>query len=386
MKYLLTSFLCTLLAPSLSADVYDDIQPGEWKQVSLNTLQDVDPADDPAINLNHPNRPTWSGKEGLSGVFNDWTGGAFSPAWGNLGGLFAWGGGHQGYYGGEVYVFDIERRRWERLTDPVHGQVCDDVTGQTQDGAPCASHSEDSLEYHPPSNSFVVLSSEINNLGGYYTSRVHLLDLDTLTWTLKNVVNEGKNARTSIYDPSRDLFWSLGIGVVKLSSFDPDGNSNKGEWTTHGSSFATPSSMISEYDPVRDLMIVHNRIDDELWAFDLGNPDKQKIILNSQGDLECLEYTRPAIVWNPDEALFVVWGNTLGTIPATDVCTVAPPPGDWRKEPWIWTRIPASPATATPGINHNGVYSKFRYVPSKKVFVVGTNYYGDVYAYRLGKR
>ena len=59
---------------------------------------------------------SYSAVEGVSGVIDDWCGGAFASGFGTLGGLVVWGGGHNGYFGSELYVFDLESQLWVRHT------------------------------------------------------------------------------------------------------------------------------------------------------------------------------------------------------------------------------------------------------------------------------
>ena len=70
---------------------YDDLVPGQWAVVSSNTIQDLDPC---------PTRDcSYSAVEGVSAVINDWCGGVLASGFGTLGGIVAWGGGHNGYFG-----------------------------------------------------------------------------------------------------------------------------------------------------------------------------------------------------------------------------------------------------------------------------------------------
>src|SRR5262245_18766455 len=91
-----------LEAPAWAIEPYDSLVPGRWTVVSTNTIHDVDPC---------PKRDcSYSANEGVAGVINDWNGGVFASGYGAYGGLVAWGGGHMGYFGSEIYVFDVGAR------------------------------------------------------------------------------------------------------------------------------------------------------------------------------------------------------------------------------------------------------------------------------------
>jgi hypothetical protein len=88
--------------------------PGQIKTVSLNTISSfgVNPCASGNFGC------FYSGAEGHEGMF-DWVGGQYIEGVGLYGKLAAGpGGGHDAYYGNEVYEFDFETRLWTRLMDP----------------------------------------------------------------------------------------------------------------------------------------------------------------------------------------------------------------------------------------------------------------------------
>src|SRR5688572_1811488 len=95
-----------------------EMQPGTWRAIGLNTISDVDPRDDSSANPNYPNSPPWAGETGQQSVTIAWNGGALATGYpaGGKGSLIAWGGGHRDYYGNEVYAFDLGAQRWSRLS------------------------------------------------------------------------------------------------------------------------------------------------------------------------------------------------------------------------------------------------------------------------------
>ena len=91
-------------------DWVQSIAPGTWQAVSLNKIADVDPAKDPDVNPNYPNSPPWNGATGQRAVIGAWGGGAYATKQGNKGTYLIFGGGHNDYYGSEVYGVDMETR------------------------------------------------------------------------------------------------------------------------------------------------------------------------------------------------------------------------------------------------------------------------------------
>lgn len=69
--------LVTWVSSAAAQTLYDDLEPGRWTVISLNTIDDVDPC--PSQDC------SYSAVEGISGVIDDWCGGAFATRFGELG-------------------------------------------------------------------------------------------------------------------------------------------------------------------------------------------------------------------------------------------------------------------------------------------------------------
>ncbi|MEM9191844.1 MAG: DUF2625 family protein, partial [Myxococcota bacterium] len=141
----------------------DDLPAGQWMVISNNTLRDVMACPDGGC--------PYRGNTGIKSVMRAWCGGAFATQLGAFGSLIAFGGGHADYYGNEVYAFDIATGLWSRVSEPYDGgtEACIEATGSYPDGTPCPPHTYDGVEYDPGTNAFVLLGSEANNRGGYYS-------------------------------------------------------------------------------------------------------------------------------------------------------------------------------------------------------------------------
>jgi len=86
---------------------------GSIANVSLNAMSDVNPC--PANNC------SYSGVTKQGSEYND-TGVVYAPKLGAMGSIICTGGGHNDYYGNEVYRYDIATRLFSRITEP-HGVV-----------------------------------------------------------------------------------------------------------------------------------------------------------------------------------------------------------------------------------------------------------------------
>jgi hypothetical protein len=352
----------------------DSLPAGTWYDVPNSRMSTVDPC--PAANC------SYSGNEGQSGVMNDWSGGAFATGYGTQGGLVIFGGGHNGYLGNEVYVFDVAQLKWVRLTSPLDNPTCNYDEGELQDGSPCAAHTYDYVQYHPKTNSFVELgSTSLENVGGGGSPRVHLLNLATKQWRrgARRANFNDQTGSSTAYDPNRDVFWFLGPFNNYFDSYDPNANGGSGAWTQY-QQFNIEIDAVADIDPTRDLyVVVEGRVSHSLYVFDLKNPSQPPVKVQTSGDTTVQNSAGNGFGWDPVAGAFIGWAG------GTSVYKLTPPSGDWRTGTWIWTRLdPASGNSANPGAkNPANTYSRWRYVPSVNAWIIANSTSSDVFFYKL---
>src|SRR5690242_15119827 len=94
-----------------------------------------------------PDIPEIHGVEGCRAIIDDW-GSALADTKRNR--LVLWGGGHNGYFGNEIYALDLQALALRRLTEPSTGsslsnlQTCPEAF---TDGTPNARHDYNGLQY-----------------------------------------------------------------------------------------------------------------------------------------------------------------------------------------------------------------------------------------------
>jgi|GEM_PF-5291945 len=375
-RTVVAGWLVTFAAAANAAPDWNALQPGRWAVVSENTIRDLDPC---------PQRDcSYSAVEGLSGLIDDWCGGAFASRYGRFGGLVTWGGGHNGYFGSELYVFDLDSGRWLRRTDPyddgsssVAARCSDD--GVYPDGSACPTHTYDQVDYHAATNRFVIIGGTPDPVcGGCVDDRVHLFDFDDGTWHLgARKPSALMYAGATGYDEKRDVFWLLSAYTRGFSKYDP----NTDAWSEYGT-VDTPFEIDGAglVDPERDLFLfLDSRGTGRLYAIPLADPSGGLVELRTEGDREIQE-AGSALGFErvPQEDCVVAWYD------GAEVYVLRPPEGDWATGVWRWTRVPPDASnTVVPRRNPNGTYGRFRYAPSVNAFVLVSAYDGPVWAYRL---
>ena len=184
---------------------------------------------------------------------------------------------------------------------------------------------------------------------------------------------------STAYDPNRDVFWVLPAYNQKFASFDPDANAGLGAWTQYEDDNIEIDA-VSAVDPSRDLFVtVDGRGTHRVRVHDLADPSAAPVFVTSAGATAPEQDSAFGFEWDPVSGAFVAW---LG---GTSVYTLTPPAGDWKAGTWTWAQVAAAPTnTVTPTApNGNGTYSRWRYVPSKNVFLVVNRTSDNVFAYKF---
>lgn len=355
----------------------------QWGTISKNTLADVNPCPQQDC--------AWSAGEGQAGVVNDWTGGAFASEEGGLGGLVYWGGGHGGYYGNEVYFFDLETLLWERRSEPTDGQTPGDAssygvdlsTGLWWDGNPVPTHTYDGVSYHPGSNRFMLLTTSDTPAqpwvpADFVQPYAVSFGFDDGAWASGTSARQAPGTSgfmSSAYDQARDLFWVWSYPDGTFSSYDPGADT----WQSYPQGFLTNLDHVSAVHPGLDLYVtLEFRTSGNVYVHQLDDPNAPEIVVQTQGDTGIESSGALGFEWVEALDAFVAWRG------GQSVYALRPPAGDWQSEPWVWTEIVGT--GANPGAGpRTGVYSKFQYAPSVGVALIAPSVGANVFAIRLAE-
>ena len=354
--------LSTAEARKSPPNAIDSLQPGEWFEVPNSQMKALDP--DPSRTA------SYSAVEGVYAVMNDWSGGAYDSQRDRL---IVWGGGHGGYAGNEIYVFDVNALAWQRLTNPSDPPATD--VPYAPDGGPCSRHTYNYLQYLPaPADRFCTFGG-----AGFYqtgqtgTQHVDAFNFGTSAWeTGKFADTPANNLIGSItaFDPVTGHLWQHGGLSSWLVEFDPLANA----WTAHGDQWNgtyLDYYKTADIDPKRrKLVAVGNG---EVWSWDIaatGTITGTK--LTTTGATGILSSNSTGFVYDAAIDQFVAWSG------GANVYTLS-------LDTLVWSQVtPAATNTVIPtGPNSNGTFGRFRYIPSKNAFVVVNAVDQDVFVYKL---
>ena len=336
--------------PAVPEDALTSLAVGEWYEFPNSYLADV-AADS--------SRWPWLGwGERIGGIVNDWSSGALDTTRDRL--YIGPAGGHRGYYGNEVYAFDLRATppAWQRLTDPdpvIEGDEC-----PRDPGLPCGIHTYDGLEYLPPPfDRFAQL--------GWDGQRAFMLNLTTNRWESQpDFLMRGRTGASAAYDPFQRVLWYNDPQGLGFYAWDIE----TGHWTMRGHGSRTYAHT-AIFDPERREVVAVGHGNTLTLGTGLGATLGERSVITTTGAREVEDANVPGLEYDPSTHRIVAW------IGGRDVYVL-------DLETRVWTR--QSGVGTDPGIpNINGTFGRFRYVPDLNVYVLMNEVRRNVFAYRFSE-
>ncbi len=341
--------MLALPAP-VAAGPLEDLKPGEWYEVPDSHLDAVKPNPVP------PGNP--------QAVMDAWSGGAFD---GKRGRLLVWGGGHGDYSGNELYAFDVESLKWSRLSAASTDVGGDEKSGTYPDGLPRSRHTYNSIQYLPGIDRFCAFGAAgMYPSGQLGTARTDCFDFATSKWVRMADTKTNGIANFSAYDPVSGALWA---GKGTLTRFDP-ANDSWGKQTEFDNDIEWTNYLTLEADPDRRLLVAVGA--GHTYTYDISNtvgPIVPKA-LATKGDTTIEAAGGPGLAYDPVGKRITGWAGG-GDVFTLDI-------GDNR-----WTRHARTGGATPTAANANCTYGRFRYVPSKHVFIAVNRTAENVFFYKL---
>lgn len=335
---------------------------------------------------------------GQYSVVRAWAGGAFATGYGTYGSLVMWNGGHDNYYGNEVYAFDMATRDWNRLTDPyptpgfpISEGWWPAHTGHPN-GSPSVPHTYDTLTYDASRNSLWSMRRQSNNGGSADPPSASRFDFATLQWTRGTW---GTSAGTfaaggwSSYDAGRDLILMHGGGGLSVSdtliTFTPaTGAFATVAISSSGHSDLAQTDGVADYSTTDDFhAIVRGSNGATVYGIPGASLGTTRVALTTSGtgptgDSHGWQWSalRESFIRYPTNGSSVYQLTKSGT-------------GAWQSSTWVWSLLTTASTNAPEDMEANGCYSKFQLVQYGTVEMAvvvkrtGDTGTGAVYAFRL---
>jgi hypothetical protein len=335
--------------------------PAGWYEIPNTTLQAVAP--DPTTYADI------QAVEGASCVIGCWGGGFADTARDRL---VVWGGGHDGYFGNEVYALDLGARTLLRLTDPSTGSALADLNACPEtysDGRPAARHTYNGPQYLPGEDLYFMAGAGLPPCGNF-SDGVWTFDPKVLSWTSQDPSGgpnpeENGSVPQEATDPNTGLIYEVEANTGVFWSYDLSGNawSNLGNVTACSALDATTA-----IDPLRHLYFCIGNGGFNKITIPPGGPYVATDLSSAAGCSVLVNASAPGFAYDSARNAMVGWqgGNAVYVYDAdTNSCTAQ------------------SYAGGPPAQSQSGTYGRWRYFPNLDVFALVNDWSQNAYTLRL---
>ncbi len=325
-----------------------------WIEVPNSALMRVAPKHDQF-------RETWA-VCGPASVVMAWCGAALDTKrdW-----LVIWGGGHADYHGNELYAFDVQKLAWQRLTDPFPNPVNDREVNA--DGTPNSRHTYGGLAYLAHADRFFGLGGSLAGVGFAKCDRTWTYDFDARKWEDRQPGGKlpgGGFCLGCAYDPvSKKLFF--GSEHNGLFTYDYDRNT----WVQLDKEPVDGLGLT--VDTKRKLLVGAGR--GRLVLYDIGGNNFKQQNLKIPGGEDVVRAGNAAgLDYDPVSDRIAGWAAWAPEkVYALDL--------DAKR--WEVRQAKGGPKIAS--FARNGVFGRWRYVPSVNAFIAVSDANANVFFYKF---
>ncbi len=354
-----------------------DLPPHTWFEAPNSHMREVCAPDSARV----------SGVVGCAAVVSAWSSGVYDPIHRRM---IVWGGGHDDYWGNELYGFDLRSGTWSRLTEPSvvpEGETSITFFNQDPlpDGKPVSRHTYDGVEFIEHLGKLWGLGGSRARDGGG-TNITWMYD-ESAGWT-QHASGPGGYTFAMAYDPGSRKVLVNTTESMRIYDIDTD------TWTTVPGFGYTPlwpryvgGDRTGIVDPSRGLYwVVGNRMV-LVWDIAEGRPVTDDWVTTGGGDYTNADRVLP----NYPAQLFESGGGNIYNVnapgfdydSATDAIVAWPNQGApyaLNLQTRVWTE--GSPDGAPTSRNSGGTYGRWRYVAAYNVFVLVNSVDENVYFYK----
>lgn len=300
--------------------------------------------------------PQVSGAWGCPAITGAWNGGVFDTKRNRL---IIWGGGHNDYYGNELYALNLDTQTVERLNSPglPTASSCQEaIANGTQ---PNSRHTYDGIEYIPTLDRMFVFSGSLACSQGWFGDETWMFDFTTMGWsrvTPTGTLPRGEAGMMTAFDPVTGLIFLH--DRLHLYSFDPS-TSRYTRLST--SAVSLGYHMVAAVDPKRRKFVIvgYDRDDGggRVYAYDIGPGSSYTLQrISTTGSTSIINDFYPGVEYDPVGDRFVAWGEGA----RNNVFHL-----NFDTRVWTTTSFTGGPVPVG-----NGTHGRFRYSPKDGVFVL----------------
>jgi hypothetical protein len=315
--------------------------------------------------------PTVETVQGCNAVITSWSGGAFDGAQHEM---LLFGGGHNDYWGNEVYGFDLASGSWKTLRKATTLAGGHAPTEPMYDGTPDSRHTYDGLIYIEQFQQLMAWGGA-SAPSGFSVNTAWMFDPVGGAWTPRSPTpgdQDGHFFMGSAYDSvTGHVFVRDEQGIWE---YDPGADS----WTwlvNYGYAPYYPTYSTSNYRRAvvapqkRLLYALGGKLASgapDVVVFDIAQGKDVTSTVTMAGDVSTIAASGPGLDFDRAANELVAWSG--GAVAIMDLTTTT------------WTRGTATSAPATPV--SQGTYGRFRYIPYLNVFILVNEPTENVHFYK----
>ncbi len=291
-------------------------------------------------------------------VTGAWSGGALDS---KRNSLYMWGGGHNDYYGNEIYALELDTLSTTRLTTPAipiaNRRDSSKIWGELSpfDGTqPNSRHTYDGIAYLPHVDKMWAFSGSLATSGGRADNLTWIFDPAKKTWQKmhpKGDIPKGALSIVSAYDPvTKKIFLHNRLEGLFSYEYAPDG----GTYTQLSRDGRLGVAANAVIDPKRRNLIILGRGNESIYDIGPGSLYIQQN-LQSKDDKEIVAHQAPGLAYDPVSDKIIGWagGNKLYSL---NLDTLS----------WSSQDYPNGPTSQ----HRQGTYGRWAYVSSLDVFIL----------------
>jgi hypothetical protein len=344
-----------LLTPTLTSA--QSIPPTlGWYQIPNTNLRSVCP----------PNNFGGSGYEfydQCQSVTGAWNSAVFDTARNRL---IIWGGGHNDYYGNEIYALNLNTVTIQRITDPGlplgSSRTCQEsIAGGSQ---PNSRHTYDGIVYMPNVDRMFVFGGSLACGGGWFSTGTWAFDFTSMKWQKMNSTGTNPSAVPGVvtaYDPNSGKVFLHDDKYLYSYNF----STNK--YQRLSGSNPIDYHMTAVIDPIRKTFIIVGA--GSVYSYDIGSRfSYTRRTLKTTGGSAIVNSDYPGLAYDPVSGRIVAW-NGGNTVYSLNLDTKA----------WTATTYSGGPGSGL----RTGTYKRWNYSPTSGVFVVLNSVDSGAYTFRL---
>lgn len=335
----------TVSQPFAQAGPYDGLVPGQWLELPGTKIRSVLPNPLP---IGSPDA-----------IILAWGGAAADTSRNRL---IVWGGGHNDYYGNELYALDLTTKSMRRLTDPSPIGSVSRCQGTLPDGTPASRHTYGNLAYMAHVDRMFAFGGAHACPQGGFVNDTWTFDFSTNRWQLMNPAGPLPvyGVTASAYDPVTQKVYLH--DTYGFSSYDFATN----RYTRLIDNFFTDYHLTAAIDPVRRKFVL---LGDGVQVIDLDTLAVSRLATtNTPAFVTSRQY--PGLAYDPVTQRFVAWhgGNAVH---ALDLATAS------------WTPVAAGVGPNVPA-PQQGTHGRWNYFPQYGVFALVNSIDQNAFVFRAG--